>query len=151
MPSPVLPSCHLLANHERRALVAEVGHVAEHLVSLGAEGGLKVLDAVEVQDGLDSEGRLGVGVRGADELVDRVALEVVGPKLLFHHGHVRLEVVVHVEGRVGFVGVEDGDLGIGHCYGGVRWDGMGLGREWGLVSYVTRLGVEEKEADEFLL
>ena len=111
-------SRHLLPNHERGPLVAEVGDIAEDLVGLGAEGVLEVLDRVEVEGGLDGVGALGVGIGRADELEDRVAPEVVGPKLLGHHRHVRLEVVVHVEGRVGLVGVEDCDLDVCHFGGG---------------------------------
>ena len=118
LPSPLAPfiSRHLLSNHERGALVAKIGDVAENLVGLCGEGVVKVLDGVEVEGGLDGVGALGVGVGRADELEDRVALEVVGPELLGHHRHVRLQVVVHVEGRVGLVGVEDCDLHVGHLW-----------------------------------
>jgi hypothetical protein len=107
-------SRHLLTNHQRRPLVAEVGHVTEHLPRLRSQCFLEVRDAFEIQSGLDSEGGFGTRVGRADELQDGVAFEVVGAELLLYHGHVGLEVVVHIKGCIGLIGVEDCDLDVGH-------------------------------------
>ena len=44
---------------------------------------------------------------------DGVALEAVWAKLLLYHWHVGLEVVIHVESRVGVIGAEDCGLYVG--------------------------------------
>jgi hypothetical protein len=107
-------SCHLLANHQRRPLVAEIRYITQHLLTCSPQGFLEIFNALKVERGLNTVGRLGVGVRRADKLQDGVALEAVWTKLLLYHWHVRLEVVIHIESRIGVIGVEDGDLYAGH-------------------------------------
>ena len=108
---------HPLANEQGGLLVAEVGHITHDLLPCRTQRSLEVLYAVEVEERLDRvRARIHGLVRLRDplDLADRVALEAVRAKCLGNHGHVRLEVVVHVEVCIGSVGVQDGDLNAGH-------------------------------------
>lgn len=114
---PLLDLCKLLPNQQGGRLVAEVGYITHDFLASCAQCGLEVLDAVEVQEGLDGVWagihRL-VWLGDALDLADGVTLEVVWAELFRHHWHVCGEVVVHVESRVGGVGVKDGNLDW-HC------------------------------------
>jgi hypothetical protein len=112
-------SRHLLANHQCRPIVAEIRHIAQYLLGRGAQGFLEIANTLKAERGVNTVGGLGVGIRRADKLRDGVALEAVWAKPLLYHWHVGLEVVIHVESRVGVIGVEDGDLYVG--YGGWLW------------------------------
>ena len=113
--------CKLLPNQEGRRLVAEFGHITHDFLARFAQCGLEVADSLEVQERLD---RVWAGIHrlvwlgNALDPADGVALEVVWTEQFRHHGHVRVEVVVHVEGRIGGIWVEDCNL---------DWHGGGCG------------------------
>lgn len=114
-----------VAGHQERLLVAKVGDVAKHARGLGAPerlaGALLVLPGQERGDGVRG---LGLLARPGAEVVvlDHLPLlEAVGLPRPLHQGHVRLDVVVHVKGRVRLVGVENLSLeshgcGVGGVY-----------------------------------
>jgi len=81
-----------VSRHKSRGLVAEVLDVTDDLLEVLALGGLfKIAEATPLEGGLD-----GVGLV-LGELEDFPGLEAVGTPELLDHGHVGLEVVVHVE------------------------------------------------------
>src|SRR4051812_10739776 len=61
-------SRHLLANHERRPLVAEIRYITQHFLTRSSQGFLEIFNALKVESGLNTVGRLGTGIGRADKL-----------------------------------------------------------------------------------
>jgi hypothetical protein len=96
----LLRSTSNLSVHKNRRLVGKVGDIAHDSgYSVCLKGLARTVLRLPVKGSLDAE--VGVGA----EFDDRIALETVGAPVLEDEGHVRGEVVVHVE--LCTLGVED--------------------------------------------